>query len=246
MFIPGARCTAEPEDTADIMLNENEYFGFCETFKYLGTTIDNKLDDSVDVKKRIHKAAGAFACMKRVLKDEKIPVKLRLRAYEATVLNILIFGCESWALKEEDRRKLEACHHMFLRSILKVSKREVREYHIRNETIREELGCYSLHQSMELRRARWLEKLAKMPATRNPRKVFVSWTPKARPIGRPTQSIRHGYATTVETSLGFQNSNFNTWMGVAKNHQQWANRVEKYLGLRPGTYKKFKIRRLQT
>eukprot|EP00980_Cylindrotheca_fusiformis_P001528 scaffold346_cov116-Cylindrotheca_fusiformis.AAC.42 len=75
-------------------------FGFCGSFKYLGTSFDNTLDDSIDVKKRIQKANGAFAAMAKVLKDRKISTKLRLRTYEATVLSILLFGCESWALKQ--------------------------------------------------------------------------------------------------------------------------------------------------
>eukprot|EP00980_Cylindrotheca_fusiformis_P022514 scaffold9393_cov93-Cylindrotheca_fusiformis.AAC.1 len=65
------------------------------TFKYLGTTFDNTLDDSIDVKKRIQKANGAFAAMAKVLKDRKISTKLRLRTYEATVLNILYLGAKA-------------------------------------------------------------------------------------------------------------------------------------------------------
>ena len=37
---------------------------------------------------------------------------------------------------------------------------EVKDTHISNEQVREELICYKIHQSLELRRARWLEKLA--------------------------------------------------------------------------------------
>eukprot|EP00980_Cylindrotheca_fusiformis_P028225 scaffold22587_cov132-Cylindrotheca_fusiformis.AAC.1 len=63
MFIPGYGRQPTPSDTEDIMLNEHEFFGFCDSFKYLGTTFDNTLDDSIDVKKRIQKANGAFAAM---------------------------------------------------------------------------------------------------------------------------------------------------------------------------------------
>eukprot|EP00980_Cylindrotheca_fusiformis_P019247 scaffold6568_cov144-Cylindrotheca_fusiformis.AAC.2 len=45
----------------------------------------NKLDDSIDVKKRIQKATGAFAAMANMLKDRKISTKLKLRSYEATM-----------------------------------------------------------------------------------------------------------------------------------------------------------------
>ena len=173
-----------------------------------------------------------------------MPEILRVRAYEATVLNILLFGCESWALKEADRRSLEACHHTFLRSILRISMLDVEECRIRNESIRDHLGCHSIQQHMELRRARWLEKIANMPSSRNPRKVLVAWTPHPRPVGRPQQTIRHGYAATVESSLQFSDSGFDSWLTTAKNHPEWAGQVERSLELESGICKPFKKRKL--
>lgn len=52
--------------------------------------------------KRVQNASWAFASMKKILQSNKVPEKLRVRAYEATVLNILLHGCESWALKKKD------------------------------------------------------------------------------------------------------------------------------------------------
>eukprot|EP00980_Cylindrotheca_fusiformis_P019239 scaffold6556_cov80-Cylindrotheca_fusiformis.AAC.1 len=69
MFIPGYGRQPTPSDTEDVMLNEHEFFGFCHNFKYLGTTFDNTLDDSIDVKKILQKANGAFAAMAKVLKS---------------------------------------------------------------------------------------------------------------------------------------------------------------------------------
>jgi len=37
-----------------------------------------------------------------------------------------------------------------------------KDNHISNEQVIEELTCYKIHQSLELQRARWLEKLAQM------------------------------------------------------------------------------------
>ena len=226
------------------MINDQEFFGFCDRFKHLGTTFSNTLDDSADVKERINKASRPFGAMRRTLTNHDMPDTLRVKACEATVLNILLFGCESWALKEADRRSLEATHHNFLRSILRISMFDVKECRIRNDCIREHLGCNSIFQHMELRRARWLEKIANMPNTRNPRKILVAWTPQPRPVGRPQQTIRHGYATTVESSFQFPNSGFDSWFNAARNHHEWANQVEQSLQLESGIYKPFKKRRL--
>jgi len=97
--------------------------------------------------------------MKSVLCNKNIPAKLRIRLYDATVINILLWGYESWALTEELRQKQEVCHSRFLRKMVRITIYEVKDHHISNEQVREELkNCYTFHQSLKLRRVRWLEK----------------------------------------------------------------------------------------
>jgi len=241
MFIRGKGCPeATDEEKADVMLSSHEYFGFCKKFKYLGTMFDEDLNDSVDVKRRIQQATGVFHTLSKFLKDPKISHKLRMRAYDATVVNILLYGCESWALRMEDRRKLEVCHNRFLRSMLNITIYNVKDYHITNDQVREELQCYTIEQSMELRRARWLEKLAHMPMERSPRRLLVAWTPHPRPRGKPCHTIKKAFASTCEI-LGIE-PNLIAVMPMAKR-EEWASWVETKLGIRSGTYKPMRKRR---
>jgi len=179
----------------------------------------------------------------KLVKDPKIPHKLRIQAYEATVLNFLLFGCEIWALKVSDRRqKLEACHHIFLRSMLNISIYNVKENQIKNPDMRQELDrCYTLTQSMELQRARWLKKLANMPETRNPQKVLVAWTQNLRPSRRPRQTIRQAYVHTFLEKELHMSSELNDWIPKARDHKLWADKVEHELGLAKNTYKLYKL-----
>ena len=117
---------------------------------------------------------------------------------------------------------------------------DVKENWIRNKWIREELNCYSLTQTMEMWRAKWLEKIANMPSTQNPKKLFVLWVRAPRPTGRPKQTIWRGYADTIENSLGYKNCSYNFWMRDAKNPTEWKTRVETNLRLKDGTYKTIK------
>ena len=141
-----------------IYLNDHEFFGYCNKFKYLGTIFTPSLKDDADINKRIASAVGAFATMKKVLCNSKIPVKLRVWIFDATVVNILLWGCESWALTAELERKLKVCHNRFLRKMVGITIiYDVKDHHISMVLVREELGnCYEINQSMELRRARWL------------------------------------------------------------------------------------------
>ena len=107
----------------------------------------------------------------------------------------------------------------------------------------EELRAYTLKQYMELRRTRWLEKLAHMTESRNPRRLLVAWTPKPRLAGKQHQTIGHGYSRTIEENLKIENSTLHGWMPMAKHHELWATHIEEALELKGGTNKKYKLRR---
>ena len=75
--------TSYATDTADIIINEFEFFSYTDNFKYLGTIFTPSLKDDLDIRCRINQANGAFAIMKQVLCDKKIPAKIQVRLYDA-------------------------------------------------------------------------------------------------------------------------------------------------------------------
>ncbi len=60
--------------------------------------------------------------------------------------------------------------------MLNITIYDVMEQHISNDTVRERMKSYLMEQTMELRQARWLEKISHMGANRGPRKILVAWT----------------------------------------------------------------------
>jgi hypothetical protein len=91
------------EDTKEIMLGEDHFFTYCTKFNYLGTTFNPELNNSNDVQLRIDQASKAFYAMNNnVFRCKDISSKLRLRTYNAIIVNRLLWACKSWALKEED------------------------------------------------------------------------------------------------------------------------------------------------
>ena len=94
---------------------------------------------------------------------------------------------------------------------------------------------------MELRRARWLEKLANMDLNgRNPGKLLQAWLPTPRPVGRPFQSIGRGYKHSMENIIGLS-PDFQAWMPLAKNNPStWRSVIELNLGLKKGAYRPLK------
>jgi hypothetical protein len=56
-------------------------------------------------------SCSAPSMNKQLLSNKKIPIDIRRRLYQSIVVNIALWGSESWALKEVNRSKLEAFHH---------------------------------------------------------------------------------------------------------------------------------------
>jgi hypothetical protein len=83
---------------------------YVSSFKYLGGVVDTSASWDMEIQARITKARGRFAEMRRLWGTRKLNVSLKMQCYNAYVLPILLFGCESWALTKKQSQQLEtAC-----------------------------------------------------------------------------------------------------------------------------------------
>ena len=94
MFFPNFKheSTNLINDTQGINLDENHFFMFTNKFKYLGIYFTPNLTEDEDIRRQINSATRAFAQMKNVLTDTTIDTKIRLGIYDATAINILLWG----------------------------------------------------------------------------------------------------------------------------------------------------------
>jgi hypothetical protein len=124
---------------------------------------------------------------KNIFRRKNISSKLRLRTYNTIIVNLLLWGCKSWALKEEDRRRIEVFHHSSLQRMLNIT---IYDVNITNKDVRTRMKSYSMKQTMALRRAQWLKKISHMGSDRGPRKILVAWMMNKHPHveGRNKQS----------------------------------------------------------
>ena len=78
---------------------QNGYITYTDTFTYLGSKVTHNLDDRIDVearKKQATKALGAM--MKNVFNNPHLEVKNKRMLYLAILVNLLLWGSETWAL----------------------------------------------------------------------------------------------------------------------------------------------------
>ena len=77
----------------------DKFVEFTHRFKYLGTYITQDLSDNTDIDKRILSASKNFNAQgKEIFRNRKISLHICCCLYIATTVNILLWGCDTWAL----------------------------------------------------------------------------------------------------------------------------------------------------
>ena len=193
--------TADNWADFDLLGVEGEYISFTNQFCYLGTIISSDLSDDADISRRIQQASKAFGSLRDgVFCNRKhLNSKIRRRLFSAIVINLLLWGCETWALTKLQQNKLDSCYNKWIRAMTGTKWKEVREHRITNKSLREKLdNIDSFHEIYASRCFNWLEKLAEMPATisnsRLPRKLLGAWCYGGKRLcGGQRQTTRKAY-----------------------------------------------------
>ena len=110
---------------------------FTMHFKYLGSFISYNLRDDFDIDTRIKKAGAAMGALKHFFNNKHVDTYTKHLIFKAIPLNLLLWGCEAWSLREDHYIKLESFLHRSIRNILNINMTQVQEDHIKNEIIRE-------------------------------------------------------------------------------------------------------------
>jgi len=148
------------------------------------------------------------------LQRDQLPVKTRL--HEALVLSKLLNSAELWPVSiTKMKKKLEAAHHRWQRSILGISWKDK----VTNEKVREATALPNLEDIIRCRRLRWLGHLLQMDHHRLPRQA-LTWEPEGfrRRPGRPRQKCKDVVKKDLR-KMGI------SWNEVEEDRRSWRNRV---------------------
>lgn len=90
-------------------------------YQYLGTTIKETNDHGEEISRRIEIARSAFIKMRPILSNKNLDLKIRLRTVRCYIFSLLLYGAESWTLKRQDMKRIEAFELWTYRRMLKIS-----------------------------------------------------------------------------------------------------------------------------
>ena len=95
-------------------------------FQYLGSWVDSSEKD-IDIRK----AKAWVACNRlNAIWTSKLPKKLKIRLFKATVESVLLYGAECWTLTKRLEQKLDGC---YTRMLMRVQNMNWKQHHTLSE-----------------------------------------------------------------------------------------------------------------
>ena len=145
-------------DLSDVLVDEHHAIPIVSLFTYLGNLVTMDCKDEGDVDARIKKASAAFGALSQCLfKPSDITPRAKGLAYKTLVLSILLYGSESWALKQTSWNKLRVFHNDCVRRMCRATRHMQWQHHLSNKQLRSRLHLEEIEVYVYKRQLAWLE-----------------------------------------------------------------------------------------
>ena len=222
--------TFDGADLSDVLLPGGRFMAIVAKFKYLGGFLSRFGNDAIDVDSRVEAAGKAFGALRGcVFSSTHINIVAKKTVYESLILNILLYGAESWSVTEVMLDRLRVFHARCVRSMCRVSRKHTWQHHISTGELEQRLGVDAIDTYLRRRQLRWLGHVARMDhGQRLPRRMLSSWVPHPRPRGAPPMT----YGRTIERALLEFDIDRHNWANLAADRVAWRETLR--LGHPPG------------
>ena len=84
------------------------------SFRYLGSLVSEDGKCDAEIRSRIAMGKARFGQMRRILTSMSLSSEVRLRLLKSYIWSGMLYGCESWTIIKEMRRRLEAAEVWFI------------------------------------------------------------------------------------------------------------------------------------
>ncbi len=159
------------------------FIDYTDNFKYLGTLSSFDLRDDEDIQVRLNKASRQMGAFKNIWESQYVDLKAKYLLFLAIPTNTLLWGCESWAVREDHHKKLDVFVHSSVRRILGINMLTVREERLRNEEVRKML--FDIPDARRMIAARQMSYMGKIIRHHNPehipKQLLTAWVNNPRP-----------------------------------------------------------------
>ena len=170
---------------------------FVPNFKYLGSIISSTGDINPEITRRRALAASAMKSLSRPLwKQRHVSRKTKLRVYNSTVLSILLYGAEAWAMNKSHERRIDGFDSRALRRLEGIYWPErISNIDLRTRTCQPEASRLAA-----MRRIRWYGHILRLPND-HPTKALLAFNPAEAGWRRPRGAPRTRWMDVVAADL---------------------------------------------
>ena len=154
--------------------------------------------------------------------------------------NLLLWGCESWAIREATMKKLEVFLHRNIRNILKIDIAQVIEERITNISIRERFfDIPTIRNKIAHRQLTFIGKVVRNPDDQITTKFLIAWCNNKRNPGGVLKKNKKNLAQNIRLVVhsAAKDGLLTTWMYFALDNSYWTylisligNRPQEWIG----------------
>lgn len=225
VYFPPPRAPHAAGDQSDFPLLDG-FISFTDKFTYLGSILHNSLTSDADVDARISKARAAFGALQGFLSKKYLKEKCKGTVFRALVVSILLYGSESWCLREDQLQRLNTFYNSCVRRLCRVSMHQVIKFRISTKQLLDRLEICSIEDYYTSRTLRWAGHVVRMKGHRIPRRLLTGWVRHPRPVGAPQMTMGRTINKAL-TKFGITNV-FTTdkkgkqgWRAIAQERGAW-------------------------
>lgn len=197
---------------------------FEDKIKYLGSYLSSAGTSDVDVEARILKGSQAFGALSKRITRNKEMDSLKGKIYITLVLNVVLYGCECWTMKQTLLNKLNSFHRRCVRRMCRTTTLAMRAQHIHHSDLFKRLGIHSLDHYYHTRVLRWAGHVTRMPMSRRPRLFLTSGL-----LNQKQNGAMKIWGTTVVNALKAKKipHTFEEWRVLAHDRDDWRDLVKR-------------------
>jgi hypothetical protein len=164
---------------------DNMSFESIQSFKYLGSIVNQNNTIEEEIKERLIAANKAFYANQKMFQNKLLSKKSKLKLYWTLIRPIVTYACETWVLKESSIQKLMIFERKILRKIFGPTKEVNSLWRIKtNEEMEKLIKQKNIIRFIKSQRLKWIGHLERMPNEREVTRIY-KWKPLAsRPKGR--------------------------------------------------------------
>ena len=146
-------------ETVEVLMIDG-FVSYCSHFKYLGTWISYTLRDDYDISMRIANSTKAMGALGEFFGRHKESILSKYLVFMAIPVNLLLWGCERWALRGDLLLKVERSVNRNTGRILGTSMTKAMEDYINTEQLHKTFNDIpSMQMLIDVRTMQFLGKL---------------------------------------------------------------------------------------